>query len=239
MSEPRSEHPSEHASERQTEKGEVRRRQFLAQGGLVGAGALGLTAGAAHAAPLRGIRGKKVLIATGEFGESLETYCMKYRLEEEGATAVIASPTLKSLQLVVHDFEPGYEGYTEKPGYRIQSDIAYSQVDPESYDGLLIPGGRAPEEIRLQKDLIRIVGHFLDRKLPVGAMCHGVMIIYTARPIRDRTLTAYQGIRPDIELLGGKFVDKEVVVDGSLVTSRGWPDLPGFLREFLKLLRAH
>ena len=73
-------------------------------------------------------------------------------------------------------------------------------------------------------------------KQKIGAMCHGVMLVYTARAIKGRRLTAYQGIRPDIELLGGTFLDQEVVVDGSLITSRGWPDLPGFMREFTKLL---
>ena len=102
--------------------------------------------------------------------------------------------------------------------------------------GVLVPGGRGPEEIRLDEDLIRIVGYFMDNNLPIGAMCHGVMVIYTARSINGRRLTAYQGIKPDIELLKGTYLDQEVVVDGSLVTSRGWPDLPGFMREFMSLL---
>jgi len=117
-----------------------------------------------------------------------------------------------------------------------QLSISYKDVDPAGYQGVLIPGGRAPEEIRLNPHLIHLVGSFMDRKIPVGAMCHGVMVLYTARSIRGRRMTAYRGIRPDIEALGGKFIDQEVVVDGSLVTSRGWPDLAGFMREFLRLL---
>lgn len=220
------------------------RRSFLASGlaglggGALGAGILAPRAEAEDTLPAGRLARKRVLIASGEFGESLETYYLKYRLEEEGATAVVAAPKAKRLQLVVHDFEAGYDGYTEKLGYGIQAEIAYRDVDPAAFQGLLLPGGRAPEEIRLEEDLIRVVRHFLDRKLPVGAMCHGVMVLYTARPIQGRTLTAYQGIRPDIELLGGKFVDREVVVDGNIVTSRGWPDLPAFAREFLKLLAA-
>ncbi len=216
----------------------IERRQFIAAGTVSGAllaGAVGTSAAAAPA-PAGRLAGKRVLIATGEFGEGLETYYMIFRLREEGAVPVVCSKTVKQLQLVVHDFEPAYEGYTEKLGYRLGVDLAYRDVDPKAYDGLLIPGGRAPEEIRLDKDLVKVVGSFLDRNAPVGAICHGVMVVYTARQIKGRTLTAYQGIRPDIELLGGKFVDAEVVVDGALVTSRGWPDLPGFMREFLKLL---
>ncbi|MBN1444039.1 MAG: DJ-1/PfpI family protein [Planctomycetes bacterium] len=216
----------------------IDRRGFLAAGAVAAAGLAAPAAAESRKAAPRGgrLEGKRVLIATGEFGEGLETYYMIFRLREEGAIPVVGSKTVKRIQLVVHDFEPAYEGYTEKLGYQVDVDIAYKSADPESFDGLLIPGGRAPEEIRLDKDLVKIVGHFLDKKLPVGAMCHGVMLIYTARPIKGRKMTAYYGIRPDIELLGGEFLDQEVVVDGSLVTSRGWPDLAGFMREYVKLL---
>lgn len=216
----------------------VHRREFLAAGAAAAAGfAPPALAESRKAGPSQGrLEGKRVLIATGEFGESLETYYMIFRLREEGAIPVVGSKTVKRIQLVVHDFEPAYEGYTEKLGYQVDVDVAYEHVDPDSFDALLIPGGRAPEEIRLDEDLVKIVGHFLDKKRLVGAMCHGVMLIYTARPIKGRKLTAYYGIRPDIELLGGQFLDQEVVIDGSLVTSRGWPDLAGFLREFTRLL---
>lgn len=217
-------------------KRKLHRRGFLAAGTVAAAGLAAGTSAQAGSAPGGRLRGKRVLIGIGEFSESLETYHMIYRLREEGAVPLVASQTVKRLQLVVHDFEPAYEGYTEKLGYQVQVDVAYKNVDPSTFDGLLLPGGRAPEEIRLDSHLVDIVGYFLDKKLPIGAMCHGVMLIYTARPIKGRRITAYQGIRPDIELLGGKFLDQEVVVDGSLVTSRGWPDLSGFMREFIALL---
>ena len=223
-----------------SKKHAIGRRTFLtattagAGGVVAGAGAQAL-AGSAGAPTLAG---KRVLIAIGEFSEALETYYMVYRLKEVGAVPVVASQTVKQLQLVVHDFEPGYESYTEKPGYRINVDIPYKQVDPKSFQGLLIPGGRGPEEIRLDEDLKRTVKYFAEKKLPLGAMCHGVMVVYSAVSIKGRAITAYQGIKPDIELLGGKYLDQEVVVDGSLVTSRGWGDLPGFMREYMKLLEA-
>jgi protease I len=219
-----------------TEK-KMPRREFLAAST---AGAAGLAAAGAAPARERGARGrlqgKRVLIATGEFGESLETYYMIFRLREEGAIPVVGSKTVKRIQMVVHDFEPAYEGYTEKLGYQVDVGVAYKHADPKSFDGVLIPGGRAPEEIRQDPDLVEIVQYFLDKNLPLGAMCHGVMLIYTARPIKGRKLTAYSGVQKDIELLGGQFLDQEVVVDGSLVTSRGWPDLAGFMREFIGLL---
>ncbi|MCZ6792297.1 MAG: DJ-1/PfpI family protein [Planctomycetota bacterium] len=181
---------------------------------------------------------QKVLIATGEFGESLEVYYCAFRLKEEGVQSFIAAPRRKSLQLVVHDFEPGYDSYTEKLGYRVEADVAYGDVDPAEYDGLIIPGGRAPEEIRSDPDLLRIVRHFLstDSK-PLAAICHGVMLLYTAGDVRGRELTCYSGIRADVELAGAIYLDREVVVSGNVVTSRGWGDLGAFCSSFLKLLR--
>ena len=101
---------------------------------------------------------------------------------------------------------------------------------------MLIPGGRGPEEIRQYQDALEITGYFMDKKLPLGAMCHGPQVIYAARSIKGRRIAAYHGIRADIELAGGKFVDEPAVIDGTLVTSRGWPDLPYFMPKFLKVL---
>jgi len=182
------------------------------------------------------LRGKKVLVCIGEFSEGMETYYMIYRMIEEGVTPVVAAPRAKRLQLVVHDFEPEYDGYTEKLGYQLEVQKSFRSVRPADYHGLLLPGGRAPEEIRQNKHLIDIVGWFLDYRRPLGAMCHGVMLLYSARPIDGMRLTAYPGIRRDIELLGGDYFDQPVVVDGPVVTSRGWPDLPQFMPEFIRVL---
>jgi len=176
------------------------------------------------------LKGKKVLICVGEFSEGMETYYLIYRMIEEGCTPVVAAPRAKRLQLVVHDFEPQYDGYTEKLGYQLEVKKAFRSVRPADYDGLLLPGGRAPEEIRQNEHLLDIVGWFLDHQRPLGAMCHGVMLLYSARPIDRMRLTAYPGIRRDIELLGGDYIDA--------VTSRGWPDLPQFMPEFIRVLAA-
>jgi protease I len=138
--------------------------------------------------------------------------------------------------MVVHDFDPKYTNYTESLGYQIEAQVAYKDVEPGGYDGLLIPGGRGPEEIRQYQEALKITGHFLDKKLPLGAMCHGPQVVYAARSIKGRRIAAYNGIRADIELAGGVFVDEPAVVDGALVTSRGWPDLPYFMPKFLKVL---
>lgn len=221
----------------QSESKKISRRQAIATSlGAAGIAAVGTTGALAESRPSRLVKGKRVLISIGEFSEGLETYYMIYRLMEEGAVPVVAASKTKRLQMVVHDFDPQYSNYTEKLGYQIESQVAYKDVSPAEYDGLLIPGGRGPEEIRQYDDVLKIVGYFTDKKLPLGAMCHGPQVIYAARPIKGRRLAAYHGIRADVELAGGVFVDEPAVVDGSLVTSRGWPDLPYFMPKFLKVL---
>jgi protease I len=204
--------------------------------GLVAAGAATTLAQSAPAYGTKPLQGKKVLVAIGDFSEGLETYYMVYRLLEEGIQPVVAGSSVKRLQMVVHDFEPEYTNYTEKLGYFIQTDIAYEDVKPADYDALLIPGGRGPEEIRQYPAAVELAAYFIDKKLPLGAMCHGPQLLYTARPMKGRRMAAYHGIRPDVEAAGATFVDEPVVVDGAMVTSRGWPDLPFFMPVFLKVI---
>ena len=182
------------------------------------------------------LQGKKVLVAIGDFSEGMETYYMVYRLMEEGIQPVVAAAKVKLLQTVVHDFDPQFSNYTEKLGYFIKTDIAYAAVKAADYDALLVPGGRGPEEIRQYDTALDVARYFLDKKLPVGAMCHGPQLLYAARPMKGRRMAAYHGIRADVEAAGATFVDEPVVVDGSLVTSRGWPDLPYFMPKFLEVL---
>ncbi len=215
----------------------ITRREALV-GSLTAAAIAATGASQALAAPRPAgrLKGKRVLVCIGEFSEGLETYYLVYRLVEEGIEPVVAAASVKWLQMVVHDFDPQYSNYTEKPGYKIKTDVAYKDVNPADYDGLLIPGGRGPEEIRQYDDVLKIVRYFMDKNLPLGAMCHGPQVVYAAGPIKGRRIAAYHGIRADIELAGGIFVDEPAVVDGSLVTSRGWPDLPYFMPKFLEVL---
>lgn len=220
----------------------VTRRQAL-MGSLGAAGLFAAGAGSTEAQSRavdkpRSLEGKRILVAIGEFSEGLETYYMVYRLMEEGAEPVVVAAVAKRVQLVVHDFEPQYTNYTEKPGYFIESKVTYEDVDPAEYDALLIPGGRGPEEIRQYQSARSIAGYFIDTKRPLGAMCHGPQLLYAARNVAGRRIAAYHGIRADVEAAGGTFVDEPVVVDGTLVTSRGWPDLPFFMPEFLRVVAA-
>lgn len=182
---------------------------------------------------------KRFLILTGDAVEALEVYYPYYRILEEGYEAVIASPVRKVLRTVVHDFE-GLDTYTEKPGYQLGTHLSFSEVIPEEYDALFIPGGRAPEYIRLDSHIPRIVSHFFETGKPVGAICHAVLVLNALRNKRyftGRTMTAYPACRFDVENLGARYTNQTPVVDGNLVSGQLWTDLPGFMREFLKLVR--
>jgi protease I len=180
----------------------------------------------------------KILLVTGDGAESLEVMYPYQRLTEEGYQVDIAAPSKKTLHTVVHDFEPGWETNTEKLGYQIQPHIAFAEVKPGDYVGLVIPGGRAPEHIRYNEDLQRIVKAFFLAKKPVAAICHAGQILATAGVAKGRTLTVYHLVRSEVIAAGANYVDQEVVVDGHLVTSRAWPDHPAFMREFVKLLKS-
>jgi len=181
----------------------------------------------------------KVLIVAGDAVEAQELFYPYWRLKEAGIEAVVAAPTKKeALFTVVHDFEPGWETYTEKPGYRfIWIDSSFKEVKPEEFDGLIIPGGRAPEFIRTYKELESIIKHFLDSGKPVAAICHGPLVIAGYGLAKGRKMTCYMAVAPDLRQAGAEYIDEDVVVDKNLITSRAWPDPPAFMREFLKLLK--
>jgi len=181
---------------------------------------------------------KKILIVTGDACEALEVLYPKFRMEEEGWTVHVAAPTKKTLFSVVHDFEPHMETYTEKPAYRIEADLAFPAINPSDYDGLIIPGGRAPEYIRNDRALPRIVQHFFDAGKPVAATCHAVLILLKGDHVKGRTMAAYPQLACDVEKTGGKFKDQTVVVDGNLISARAWPDNGPWIGEFVKAVKA-
>ena len=179
----------------------------------------------------------RVLIMTGDGAESLEVMYPYQRLREEGYTVDIAAPTKKVLQTVVHDFEPGFDTYTEKKGYRVEADVAFKDVDPDGYVGVVIPGGRAPEYIRNDPDFVRIVRHFFDREVPVAQLCHAPLALAAAGVLEGRRSSAYPPLAPDLRAAGATFVDGAAVVDGHMVSARAWPDHPEWMRAFLKILK--
>ncbi|HEY2936637.1 MAG TPA: DJ-1/PfpI family protein [Gaiellaceae bacterium] len=181
----------------------------------------------------------KILILTGDAAESLEVMYPYQRLLEEGYDVDIAAPSRKKLQFVVHDFVEGYDTYTEKPGYTCDADVAFADVDPSDYAALVVPGGRAPEYIRNDRDFQRIVKHFFDDEKPVAQICHAPLALASSGVLEGRRSAAYPALEPDVRAAGAEFVDGEAVVDGVMVSARAWPDHPAWMREFMRLLRQH
>jgi protease I len=179
----------------------------------------------------------KVLILTGDAGESLEVMYPYQRLIEEGYEVHIAGPSKKKLQFVVHDFVDGYDTYTEKPGYTWEADLAFADVNPSDYVALVVPGGRAPEYIRNDADCQRIIQHFFSDQKPVAELCHAPLALGAAGVLQGRRTAAYPALEPDVAAAGAEFVDSDAVVDGVMVSARAWPDHPAWMREFVRLLR--
>lgn len=179
----------------------------------------------------------KVLIMTGDAVEALEVFYPYYRLLEEGHEAVIAAPSKKKLQTVVHDFEPAMETFTEKWAYGLDAHASFDEVNPADFDGLIIPGGRAPEHIRLHEKAPELIRHFFQENKPVGAICHAALAFAVVPDVvKGRELTAFTACRPEVESYGADYITEHLHVEGNLVSGHAWPDLPGFMKEFLKLL---
>jgi protease I len=178
----------------------------------------------------------KVLLLAGDAAESLEVMYPYQRLLEAGYEVDVAGPSKKKLQFVVHDFVEGYDTYTEKPGYTWDADLAFADVDPADYVALVVPGGRAPEYIRNDPDVQRIIRHFFDAEKPVAQLCHAPLALAAAGVLDGRRTAAYPALEPDVQSTGAEFVDAAAVVDGVMVSARAWPDHPEWMREFMALL---
>lgn len=179
----------------------------------------------------------KVLMPIGDASEVLDTMYPYFRLPEDGFQVVVAGPERRVYHLVQHEIQPGWDITVEKPGYHLKSDVAFREVNPEDFVGLFLSGGRAPEYLRYDQDLIRIVRNFFERNKPVAALCHGIELVAAAGGLRERRATTVAKCRYDIEFSGGTYVDESVVVSGNLVTARAWQDNTPFLRQFVKMLK--
>jgi len=178
----------------------------------------------------------RILILTGDAAESLEVMYPYQRLQEEGYEVQIAAPSKKKLHFVVHDFEPGYDTYTEKPGYSWDADLSFADVHAADFVAVVIPGGRAPEYIRNDSHFRKIIQHFFEQEKPVAQLCHAPLALLAAGVLQGRRTAAYPALEPDIHGAHAQFVNSEVVVDGNMVSARAWPDHPAWMREFIKLL---
>jgi protease I len=180
----------------------------------------------------------KILLIIGDAAEVLDTMYPLFRLREEGYEVVVAGPEKRIYHLVQHEVPPGWDITQETPGYHLASDIAFKDIKPEEYSGIVISGGRAPEYIRYDQDLMRITRYFMEKKIPVASVCHGIEIIAAADVIRGKKVTTVKKCRFDAEFSGATYLDQEVIVDGNLVCARTWHDNPAWMREFIKLLKS-
>ena len=179
----------------------------------------------------------KALLIVGDAAEVFDTLYPLHRIREEGIDVVIAGPEKRVYHLVQHDTHPDWDITIESPGYRLAADIAFRDVKPAEYLGLVLTGGRAPEYLRYDQHLMEIVRYFFAHDLPVASVCHGIEIVATAGVIQGRQVTTVPKCRFDAEVCGGRFVDEPVIVSGNLVTARTWHDNYAWMREYVKLLR--
>ena len=180
----------------------------------------------------------KILLAIGDAAEVLDTFYPLFRLREAGHEVLVGGPAKRVYHLVQHDRHPDWDITIESPGYKMAADVAFNDVDPDEFAGLVITGGRAPEYIRYDADLIRVTKAMFAANKPVASVCHGVEVLAAADVIRGREVATVAKCRFDVEFSGGVYVNREAVVSGNLVSARTWHDNPAWMREYVKLLNA-
>jgi protease I len=184
---------------------------------------------------------KKILMIVGDYVEDYEVMVPFQALLMVGHTVHAVCPDKKQGEFVrtaIHDFE-GAQTYSEKPGHNFTLNATLSEIKAEDYDALVIPGGRAPEYIRLNGDVIKMVRHFWEAKKPIAAICHGAQLLAAAGALQGKSCTAYPAVGPEVKSAGGTWVDVPVdkaYVDGNLVTAPAWPAHPEWLAKFLGVL---
>jgi protease I len=183
----------------------------------------------------------KVLLPIGDATEVLDTLYPLFRLPEDGFEAIVAGPEARIYHGVMHEIPPAekipWDITREQPAYHIRATIAFRDVHPDEYCGLFLSGGRAPEYLRYDADLLRITRHFFATNRPVASVCHGVEILAAAGVLAGRTLTTVAKCALDITQVGGVYVDRACVVDGNLVSARTWHDNTELLRQFVAMLK--
>jgi len=182
---------------------------------------------------------KKILIITGDAGESFEVLFASHRLQEAGYIPVIAARAVRKLNLVMHDFEPGWDTYIERKGYLVESEISFADVNTEDYEAVLIPGGRAPEYLRNDATVIKIIKAFWEGDKYIFAICHGVQILVTAGLVDQKKIACYEHVKFEVESCGGIYVaDDEAVKDGRIITGKTWQSHPEFYRIVFNCLET-
>ncbi|RPI87403.1 MAG: DJ-1/PfpI family protein [Planctomycetaceae bacterium] len=184
----------------------------------------------------------KVLIPIGDATEVLDTLYPFFRLPEDGYDVVVAGPEARHYHGVMHEIPPNenipWDITREQPAYHIKATVAFRDVNPAEFSGLFLSGGRAPEYLRYDQDLLQITRHFFEAGKPVAIVCHGVEIAAAAGTLAGRKLTTVAKCALDITQFGGSYVNQPCVVDGNLVSARTWHDNTVFMQEFLRVLKG-
>ena len=178
----------------------------------------------------------KVLIVIGDATETLDTMYPYYRLQEAGFEPVVTAPEQRLYQMVLHEVKPGWTITKEWEGYTLQANIAFKDVKPEEYAGIMFSGGRAPEYIRYDEDLVRITKHFFAENKPIASVCHGVEIPAYADCVKGRRMATVPKCQFDLEVCGGIFVNEPCVIDGNLVSGRTFHDNGHYVGPWIRLL---
>jgi len=185
-----------------------------------------------------------LLMIVGDYVEDYEVMVPFQALQMVGHIVHAVCPNKKAGQFVrtaIHDFE-GDQTYSEKPGHNFVLNATFADIRLQDYSGLVIPGGRAPEYLRLNPRVLEVVRHFSEAGKPIAALCHGAQILAAAKVISGKRVSAYPACAPEVELAGGVFVPLEVtdaIADGNLVTGPAWPAHPAWLAKFLEVLTLH
>ncbi len=184
---------------------------------------------------------RRILMIVGDYVEDYEAMVPFQALTMVGHVVHAVCPGKKAGEKVrtgIHDFE-GDQTYSEKPGHNFALNATFATVNPSDYDALLIPGGRAPEYLRLNEQVLKAVQHFVRAGKPIAAICHGPQLLAAAGALAGKTCSCYPALKPDINASGGSYVDlplDQAHADGSLVTAPAWPAQPAWLAKFLQVL---
>ena len=185
----------------------------------------------------------KILMPIGDATETLDTFYAYYRLPEDGFEVVVAGPEARLYHTVLHEIPPNpdvpWDITQERPGYHLKAAVAFRDVRAEEFAGMFISGGRAPEYIRYDKDLRRVTREISNAGKPIACLCHGIEILTAADCIRGKRVTTVPKCALDAEQGGAKYVNEPVVVDGLLVTARGYQDNTELLRQFIRMLKTN
>ncbi|MCB0171864.1 MAG: DJ-1/PfpI family protein [Anaerolineae bacterium] len=184
---------------------------------------------------------KKILMITGDYVEDYENMVPFQALQAVGHTVHAICPDKRagdSVATAIHDFL-GEQTYRETIGHRFTLNASFEDINPADYDALVLPGGRAPEYLRLNDNVLDIVRHFFEADKPVAAICHAMQILAAANVLEGRSCSAYPAVGPEVRLAGGKYMNIQVDqahIDGNLVTAPAWPAHPEWIGKFLQVL---